>query len=292
MIGEFVESWQLFGDAYLVGWLIAVLLALLGVVVVARDQIFIGAAVSQAAVLGMAVGLALGAAPGLHERDWIHSDWTLLVAGAAFAVGGALLTTRGGRGRESHEAITGWVFLLGSTGSVLLLAHSPHGMDEINRLLASTLIGATGSDTYVFGGLLVAVLVVVLAARDRVLLLATDPEMAAAVGVPVSRWNHAISIALGLAVGLSIHVAGVIYAFGCLVLPALIAKSLCREVRTMCWMAPLIALIGSITGFVLAHGYDLPPAQATVALLAVVLAGAWGARGLRQRPRGPLAANR
>lgn len=281
MIAEFIASWPLFGDAYLAGWLIAMLLGLLGVIVVARDQIFIGAAVSQAAVLGMAIGLALGAMPGLHERDWIHNDWTLLVAGAIFAVGGALLTATRGRGRESHEAVTGWVFLLGSTGSVLLLAHSPHGMEEINRLLASTLIGATGSDAYVFGGMLAVVLVAVLVARDRLLLFATDPDMAAAVGMRVSSWNRGINIALGLAVGLSIHVAGVIYAFGCLVLPALIAKSVGREVRTLCWTTPLIALSGSVTGFIIAHAYDLPPAQATVGLLALALGGAWGIRGLR-----------
>ena len=48
MIGRFLESWPLFHNAYLGGWLIGVLLATLGVLVVARDQIFIGAAISQA----------------------------------------------------------------------------------------------------------------------------------------------------------------------------------------------------------------------------------------------------
>ena len=52
MIQEFVASWPLFHNTYLVGWLIALLLALVGVLVVARDQIFIGAAVSQASTWG------------------------------------------------------------------------------------------------------------------------------------------------------------------------------------------------------------------------------------------------
>jgi len=282
VIAEFAASWALFGHAYVAGWLIAVLLSLLGVVVVARDQIFLGAAVSQAAVLGMALALALGSAPGLHEQDWMHADWTLLLAGAACAVLGALATAGGGRrAGESHEAITGWVFLFASCFSVLLLAHSPHGMDEINRLLASTLIGATGSDAYVFGGLVAAVVAVAVAARDRLLLLATDPEMAGAVGLRVRAWNRGVSVALGLAVGLSIHVAGVVYAFGCLVLPALVAKSVCREVRAMCWVAPAIALAGAVAGFVLANHHDLPPAQATVGLLATVLAVAWVIARLR-----------
>lgn len=280
MIGDFFASWPLFGTAYLAGWLIAVLLALLGVLVVARDQIFIGAAVSQAAVLGMALALALGTAPVLHEAAWVHSDWMLLVAGAGFAVLGALVTTRGGRGRESHEAITGWVYLAGSCFSVLVLARSPHGMDEINRMLASTLIGATGSDIYVFGTLLAVVTVVLARHRDRLVLLVTDPEMAGAVGVAVTAWNRAVSVVLGISVGLAIHVAGVVYAFGCLVLPALIARRLARETRQLFALAAAVALVGAVAGFVLAHHYDLPPAQASVGLLAAALGVVWlaGAR--------------
>jgi ABC-type Mn2+/Zn2+ transport system permease subunit len=62
VIQEFLASWSLFGDAYLVGLASALVLGLLGVWVVARDQIFLGAAVSQASTLGVAVALWLGAA--------------------------------------------------------------------------------------------------------------------------------------------------------------------------------------------------------------------------------------
>ena len=53
-------SWALFHNTHLVGRLIRLLLALIGVLVVARDQIFIGAAVSQASTLGIAIALAVG----------------------------------------------------------------------------------------------------------------------------------------------------------------------------------------------------------------------------------------
>ncbi len=59
MIESFLASWDLFRDTYLVGWLLAVLLSLLGVFVVARDQVFLGAAVTQASTLGVALALAL-----------------------------------------------------------------------------------------------------------------------------------------------------------------------------------------------------------------------------------------
>ena len=60
MIQDFAASWHLFHNSYLAGWLIGLLLALIGVLVVARNQIFIGVAVSQASTLGIALTMWLG----------------------------------------------------------------------------------------------------------------------------------------------------------------------------------------------------------------------------------------
>ena len=78
--------------------------------------------------------------------------------------------------------------------------------------------------------------------------------------------------------GLSIHVAGMTYAFGCLVLPALVAKNLCREVRTMFLVAPVVGIVAAFAAFVLANHHDYPPGQTAVALLCGLLALAWVAR--------------
>ena len=70
MIASFLDSWPLFQHAYVSGWLIGILLSLIGVLVVARDQIFIGAAVSQASLLGIAVGIWLGSLITLDHQSW------------------------------------------------------------------------------------------------------------------------------------------------------------------------------------------------------------------------------
>jgi ABC-type Mn2+/Zn2+ transport system permease subunit len=276
MIESFLSSWSLFQNAYLVGWLIAVLLSLVGVLVVARDQIFIGAAVSQASTLGIALAMWLAswaAAPGL---DWLHSDALLASLAVVFSVVAALLTARGGEaGKESHEAITGWVYLVSASLSILVVSHSPHGLEEVHRLLSSSIIGATAGDVWTFA-LLAAVTAVVLAlTQQRLLLFAIDPAMAAAVGMRVRPWAFISSAWLGLVVGFSIRSSGMLYTFGCLVLPALIAKNICREVRSMFLVAPIVAAGTAAVGFVLANHYDDPPAQMTVALLCLLLVGAW-----------------
>ena len=62
MITEFLSSWPVFGPVYLTAIAGAVLLSVVGVLVVARDQVFLAAAVSQSSLLGVAAALATFAA--------------------------------------------------------------------------------------------------------------------------------------------------------------------------------------------------------------------------------------
>jgi ABC-type Mn2+/Zn2+ transport system permease subunit len=284
VIDSFVASWELFHYTYLAGWLIALLLSLVGVLVVARDQIFIGVAVAEASTLGIALGLWGGSLLRLDHLPWLDSETFLSLMAVVFAVLAALLTARRREaGGESYEAITGWVFLLSASVAILLVTHSPHGLEEIHRLLSSSIIGATVTDVWTFASLAGATLIVVALAYRRVLLFAMDPAMATAVGMRVSLWAAGTAVWLGLVVGLSMRVSGMLYTFGSLVLPALVAKNLCHEVTSVFVVAPCIAIGTGALGFVLANYYDYPPAQMTVALLSMLLLLAWSVQALRGR---------
>ncbi|MGH7410039.1 MAG: metal ABC transporter permease [Candidatus Methylomirabilis sp.] len=282
MIDGFLSSWTLFHNTYLAGWLISLLLSLIGVLVVARDQIFIGAAISQASTLGIALAMVIGGWGAMGSLSWLQSDRFLTTMAVAFSLIAALITSGGGEaGRESHEAITGWVFLVSASLSILIVSHSPHGLEEIHRLLASSIIGATAGDIWTFGTLTAFTALWLWATHRRVLLFVMDPAMAAAVGMRTARWAALISAWLGLVVGLSIRSSGMLYTFGCLVLPALVAKNICREVRPMFLVAPIVAVGTGTAGFVLANHYDFPPAQMTIAFLSLLLTVAWLVRKLR-----------
>jgi ABC-type Mn2+/Zn2+ transport system permease subunit len=282
MMEAFMDSWPLFQDSYLAGWLIAMLLALTGVTVVARNQIFLGAAVSQASTLGIALAMWAGTLVASSDTHHDEAHGMAMSMSVAFSVLAAWITAGHRRSEtESREAVTGWVFLFASSAAVLVVAHSPMGLDEVQRLVSSSLIGATVHDVRGFAAMLVCTVLLLMLARGRLTLLLVDPIMAEAVGLRIARWNAAMAIWLGLAIGLSIHSAGLLYSFGCLVLPGLIAKQLCREIGPMYAVAPAVALAAAAAGFIVANHYDSPPAQMTVALLSAALAIAWGVRRLR-----------
>jgi ABC-type Mn2+/Zn2+ transport system permease subunit len=288
VITSFLASWGLFQNTYLAGCAIAVLLSLVGVWVVARDQIFLGIAVSQASALGIATALWLGGSALAAGLGGLHTDGLAAALAVCAAVATALVTAgEPGEGEESAEAITGWIFLLAASLPVLMLAHSPHGLEELHRLAFSTLLGASRADLVVLSVLAVVTLASALALHRPLLLLALDPEAAAAAGLPSRALRAAVAVWLGACVGLSMRVSGMLFTFGCLVLPPLIAKNLALEMRTVVWLSPALALAAAVPGFVLAHHFDTPPAHMTVALLCAGLAGGWALARARRRREAP-----
>jgi ABC-type Mn2+/Zn2+ transport system permease subunit len=283
VIGSFLASWDLFATTYVVGLLIAGVLSVVGVWIVARDHIFLGAAVAQASTLGVAVGLWLAGTAAAQRLHVLEGDAVATGFAVVASVVTAWVATRVAERRtESHEAVTGWIFLLAGSVPVLMLADSPHGLEEIQRLLFSTILSVTRLDLALFVGIAAATVAAALLLRERLLVFVLDPELAAAVGMRSAAWASAIAVWLGLAVGLSIRASGTLYTFGCLVLPPLVAKNVCREVGPMLWTSPLVAMAAALAGFVISNHLDLPPAHTTVGLLAAALPLAWTLRALRE----------
>jgi zinc transport system permease protein len=277
----FLSSWALFGTTYVVGLLAAATLAQVGVWVVARDQIFLGAAVAQASALGVAAALFAAPLLGLPLEGLEGEVAPALLAVAASVFTAWLAAQPPRRAATTAEARTGWIFLAATAVPVLLLAHRPHGLEEIERLMFSTLLAASNLDLALFG--ILAPIGAVITARlgPALLLFSVDPDSAAAAGLRPARWRFLSALWLGVAVGLAIRSAGTLFTFGCLVLPALVAGGITREVRILVWVAPAVAVAASFAGFWTAHAADWPPAHTTVAFLCAALPAAW----LLGRPR-------
>lgn len=283
MIREFIHAWPLFATSWITGWLVAATLSLIGVVVIARNQVFVGAALSQASTLGIALAMWIGALGGEAGQAMAESDSFLTAVAVVVAVIGALATARSsGPGHESREGMMGWLFLLGAAGSIVVVSRSPHGMEEVRRLFESSIIGATKADVAAFSVAAVATAAAITWQWRAILLWIMDPATAQASGVRARRMETVSAIWLGLGVGLAIRASGTLYTFGCLALPALIAKSLCREVRTMFFVAPLVAVAAGVIGFVVANYYDFPPAQMATCLSALALPLSWTRRKFRR----------
>ncbi|MHC5065711.1 MAG: metal ABC transporter permease, partial [Planctomycetota bacterium] len=132
----------------------------------------------------------------------------------------------------------------------------------------SSLIGADRHDVYAFAALTGVCILLIALAHRQIILVATDPETALAVGIPQRRYALASTAFVGILLGCSIHTAGSLFTFACLVLPPLAAKSLCTTTRSMFVVAPILAGSSCFLAFMLADYYDYPPGQLAAGLLA------------------------
>jgi ABC-type Mn2+/Zn2+ transport system permease subunit len=271
-VAEFLSSWGLFVRPYTLTLLAAMGLSMLGVVTAARRQVFMAAAVAQASTFGFALFALIAGAAATQAGGSVWRD--VVVVGSAVA---AALFTMLGDGRQTQgsrldgDERTAWVFIAAGAGAILVLSQAAAGMEQFRRMQASSVIGATRLDVVTFAALLVAMIGVLLWAGRSLVLLLADPVMAAAIGMRVRAWHLGLAVFSGACVGLGVRSTGMLFTFGCLALPVMIAKQVCGEVRWLFWVSPLIALASAFAGLWLSYLFDLPPGQVVVALLCGLL---------------------
>lgn len=262
----FFQTWDLFWQTYTTGWLVAMLLALCGIVVVLRDQIFLGASVAQASTVGVAVALWIAAGLSLVREDPAFF-WILEAGAAIFAAGASILAPllAGRMGlRLTLESVNGWVFLVSSALSILIVSRAPFGLTEVEQILSAGLLGSQNREILLFGALLALTIFLLLMFRHKIFLSILDPDFARSLRIRAFRIELLSLLWVGLVIGLSLRIAGLVFTFGYLVLPAMAAREISRSPVQLLLISPALALLSSVAGFYFASYLDLPMTHVAV----------------------------
>lgn len=275
-------DWSLFGDSIVVGFGLALLLPLFGALLVLRQQIFVAAAIGQAATFGFAAALACGyGAAHALDHAHAHGHGLVIAVGIAAAAATAVVALRAmSAGQSTLEARSAWIFLFGGSAAMVLLNDVPHGPQAVQRLFLSSLVTVEPHDVAIVASAAPLLLLLAWPRRRRLLLWAIDPLTAAAHGASLWRLDLLVGALLGAAIGYAIFTTGLVFTFGAAVLPVLVARSVAPSLRAALWSAPAIGALGLAAAFALAHHHDLPLGPVFTALLGVVTLAA---RALRRR---------
>lgn len=260
-MSEWLETWRspIAQDALRVGIVLAIVGGYLGVYVVLKRIVFVGAALAQVSAAGVALAFLVG--------------WNPLLSAMLFALAGsAFFAQPYGERRISRESIIGAVFLTFSALTVLLASKGAHGMEEVQHLLAGDILAVAPEEVTRIWILGLVVMAVFLLMRKEFLLVAFDAETAQALGYRTRLWEFAFYILLGGFIGVVIHLVGLVLIFGYLVLPALGALMIARRMTQVVGVAIVNALIATVLGLVVSIVFDLPT-TATMLVFMSLLAG-------------------
>jgi len=123
---------SILGPALLAGLLVTATHVPFGQRVLKRGIIFLDLAIAQVAGLGIITA---------YSFNWEPGGWQVqLVAFSAAILGVLFLNFSEQRWPQIQEAIIGSLFVLASSGSILLLATNPHGGEQLKELLVGQIL--------------------------------------------------------------------------------------------------------------------------------------------------------
>lgn len=256
---EFLNLIQSFPYALLAGLLVGVVCALLGVFVILKRVVFIGIALSEMATCGVALALLA------HVPPFVGAvALTLLTV--------CLLAVPFENRRIPRDAILGVLFVAASSASVLLVAGSGHGLQEVKAMVYGDLILTSRSDLLVVCGVLLPALAYLFAFLRPTVYSFLDREAATVLRVKPMRWELAFFLVLGLVVAAASKVAGALLVFCYLVAPAAAALLLARRLWVVLLLASTLAVLATLAGFGVSFASDLPTNQAVCAMACLLFA--------------------
>lgn len=266
----------LFREAWYGALVIGLACSVLGIWVVLRRIVFVGAALAQLSSAGIALALWAGGlavfAPLAGHPTAVSLVVTLLGA-LFFGLGG-------GRRLVSSEAAIGVSYAVAAAMGILLIAKAVTG-EAHDIFLQGNILGITRRDTLVLLAVSAPVLLIQGLFYKEFLFVSFDPETARTVGYRVRGWNLLLYFTLGAVIASAMQFAGVLLVFGLLVLPAVTGLLLAHSMRGAVAGAVGSALIAVTVGFALSVPFDLPSAPAIIAVGGALVGLAWLLRRLR-----------
>ncbi len=243
----------------------------LGVYVVSKRVVFVGAALTQVAV----AGIAFAHLPFINIEPVLGSVVFTLLMTLLFA---QLLQSR----TVPRDSVLGITFIIAIAVRFLLIQKSPAAeVSEIDAILKGDILFVTANHFYLLLAVFVGVMAVHLVYYKALVFVSFDAETATTQGFNARWWEGVFYISVGVAVSVATRVVGDVFVFGFLVVPAAMAILLARKVRNIVLLALLLGAVAPLVGLFLAFRLDLPAGPTTVVTAFAFLLIAWIASRFR-----------
>lgn len=236
--------------------------AYLGVFLVLKRIVFVGAALSQMAAVGIVVGHLLG--------HWLGINLESLVF--VFSIPGVLIfwlpVSRAGITKES---LIGYVYIFASALTILIIAKDPLAEAENIDLFSGNILFVTGFDLLLIGIISGLVFITHMLLRKEFIFVSFDPCTARTLKIPAKFYDFLLYLTLGIVISIGIRSAGMLFIFSSLIIPAMIGLSLFQRLNRV-FIASVISIwLSSIIGIIFSYRFDFPTGPTISVVNAILL---------------------
>jgi ABC-type Mn2+/Zn2+ transport system permease subunit len=246
--------------------LVGILCAYLGVYIVSKRVVFLGAALTQISVLG----LTLTFLPFLGFMG--HTISMVLITALSVMILARLLTGK----KLPKDAILGIAFITSIAARILIMQKAPKvETAEVENLLRGDILFVTPEIFYLLLCVFITAMAIHIIFFKEFTFISFDSETARTQGFRSGFWDTLFYLSAALVISVATHMVGDVFVFGFLVIPPVIAMLLARRVRSIFICSTLIGAVIPAIGLFLAFKFDFPSSPAIVGVAGVLLGIVW-----------------
>ncbi|MBE5814967.1 MAG: metal ABC transporter permease [Clostridiales bacterium] len=258
-------SYHFMVRAAVVGLLVSLCAALLGVSLVLKRYSMIGDGLSHVGFGALAVASALGLAP----------MWVSIPVVMAAAV---LLLRLSSHAKVKGDALIAMISAASLAVGVIVLSLSSGTTGDVNNYLFGSVLAMTGEDVWLSVGLAAVVLVLFGIFYRKMFAVTFDETFARATGEKVEGYHLLLACLTALTIVLGMRVMGAMLISSLIIFPALTAMRVCRSFRSVTICAAVVSVVCFMLGLCASYLLDTPTGASVVvanvvAFLAFSLAG-------------------
>ena len=250
-------SYPFMTRAFLVGSLVALCSALLGVSLVLKRYSMIGDGLSHVGFGSMAIAAAMNAAP-------------LTVAIPVVIVAAILLLRISGNAKIKGDAAIALISTTSLAVGVMVISLTTGMNTDVYNYMFGSILAMSAEDVKLSLVLSVFVLILFIVFYHKIFAITFDETFARATGVKAGVYNTLIAVLTAVTIVLGMRMMGALLISSLIIFPALTSMRVCRTFKSVIINAAVISVVCLIAGVTLSY-VAATPAGASVVLANLVM---------------------
>ncbi|MBO5502690.1 MAG: metal ABC transporter permease [Clostridia bacterium] len=263
-------SYHFMVRAAVVGLLVSLCAALLGVSLVLKRYSMIGDGLSHVGFGALAVASALGMAP-------------LAVSIPVVMAAAVLLLRLSSRAKLKGDALIAMISAGALAVGVIVLSLSNGTTGDVNNYLFGSVLAMTGEDVWLSVALAAVVLVLFGVFYRKMFAVTFDETFARATGERVEAYHMLLACLTALTIVLGMRVMGAMLISSLIIFPALTAMRVCRSFRSVTICAAILSVVCFMAGLCASYLLDTPTGASVVVANIAAFLVFWLVGRIRER---------
>ena len=272
---------ELFPFAILGGIVAGIVCSFLGVFVVSQRVVFLGAALTQAAIAGVAFSFLhllnlekmlaeLFSIQSIDDSFLHHFEHTFF--SILFAVIAVLIFSQSHRQKLlTTDSLLGIIFVIAIAFRILFIQKSPVAeVAEIESILKGDILFIGSQEFYTLLTILFVIILIFLLFSKQLRFVTFDADTAAAHGINDRFWLLIFYLAVGIGISLTTRFVGDVFTFAFLILPASTAILISKKVMNVFMYAIIIGAVIPPLAIYIAFVLDISSGPTAVVLVFLI----------------------